>query len=126
MSTSVAIASASLAVSASNSRTIKEMECKNFISIFNNSSSTIADKQYYSECINLIYPQPMAEMQIFFLKLLFFLAIVGLVIGLYKAYKKYNNEWIDYIAYGFMGFMGLPLVATIVVSLGMGFVWLFK
>ena len=126
MSTSVAIASASLAVAASNSQSIKAMECKNFISIFNNSSSTISDKQYYSECINLIYPRSMDYMEIFFLKFLFVLAIVGLAIGLYKAYRERYSDSLDYIYYAVCGFLILPSIAVIIALLVNGFIWLFK
>lgn len=126
MSTSVAIASASMAIAASNSQAIKKMECKNFISTFNNSSSTIADKQYYSECINLIYPKSMETMEIYFLKFLFVLAIVGLVIGLYKAYKEAYSSSLEYIYYAFIGFLTLPSIVIIIALLINGFIWLFK
>ena len=120
-----AIASASLAITASNQARIKNQECQTLVNNFNNTKATTEQKQEYASCINTLYPK-YSDFDIMLFKLLFVIALIGLIIGLYKAYKKPLSDFIDYTLFGTIGFFGLPFLTICICGIGVGIYWLFN
>jgi hypothetical protein len=65
--------------------------------------------------------------ELFILKSLFVLAIIGAVIGIIKLYREdYSHDLLDYAVYSGAGFIFLPSLFVLAGGLVYGIIWLFS
>jgi hypothetical protein len=60
--------------------------CKLVIKNFDNSTANLTEMRDYSSCVSTVYPKPMTSNEENAAKVLFVVAIIGAIYGLYKAH----------------------------------------
>lgn len=88
MSASLAISSAALAQSSAANSRARIAECKAFMPTYDPTTASVADMQSYASCIERLYPTAMSSNEILLLKTAIVLALIGLVIGIYKGVSE--------------------------------------
>jgi hypothetical protein len=129
MSVSVAIASSAnttALIAAAQAREAKIIACKTNIDSFDSKTATMAQMKQYADCVDTVYPSDVSPSGVIAFKVIFVIAIIGMLVGFYKAHKSsYHNDFVDYAMFGFMGFIFLPVASLFVGGVGYGLFWLF-
>jgi len=106
------------------SQQLEKTRCEEVVQIFDSKNCTIGEALDYAHCINLVYPQPLADSMILVLKGAFVLALIGMVLGI--LYAKNEHEDIDgYFMLALFGFFVSPFAAAAIVGLIASIQWLF-
>lgn len=129
MSASLAISSAALAQSSAAMSRARAAECKAFMPSYDPATATHEVMRFYADCIDRLYPAAMQPSTVIFFKVMIVLSIIGLVVGLWKAYRdSYSLE--DMIlfgmAYGIGGAAAGPLLMGVIAMIGAGVMWVIS
>jgi hypothetical protein len=129
MSGAMAGVAASQAAAASAAAHRAEVSrCKAVIDGFDNTTANVVEMRDYASCVQTVYPKPMSGDEETAAKVLFVVAIIGAIYGLYKANKEtyWTNGVFDYFMYACLGFIAFPVVLAMGVGLVAGGLWLFS
>lgn len=96
-------------------------QCKATMPKFNASKATVAEMKEYSKCVNTLYPTEVSSETIIAFKVLFVIALVGMVIGVWKARR---DGVVDAALVGLLGFLVLPCAVAFAFGLLYGIYWL--
>lgn len=113
--TSIAIVAATSAShSSTESDEAKKISCKSYEQTFNSNTATVAQKQQYAECVELLYLSEYTINEILAIKGSILVFIVLWIVCVTKMRIDYN-DWEDSILFGLFYataiFLGLALVA---------------
>jgi len=125
--TGVAISAAAIAANAAHQA--KVSECKVVISNFNNhinNGVTVESMQQYAHCVNVVYPQPMCGGMVIIFKVVFIIALLGLIGGgLYEKFRGCYSDIFDCVMNAILWFFLLPCVIGFIGGVIYGVYWLF-
>ena len=123
-----AIAASQAAIAAQQAHEVEVSRCKIIIDNFDSKKATIGQAQDYAHCINVVYPQPAIGTEILAFKIIFGIALIGMIsnIIIQKIKNSYLCEsFMDYLMLGLLGFIGLPCIVGIIGGICYGIYWLF-
>ena len=122
-----AIAASNAAIAAQAAHEAEVAKCQIVIREFDSKNTTVGQAQEYSHCIDVVYPQPMSDSSVVALKVVFAIALIGMVAGvLYVRQTERWADWIEYVMAAFLGFFCLPVGIGVIVGIGFGIKWLFS
>ena len=120
----VAASQAAIASAAAHSAEVSR--CEIVVQHFDSQNTTVGQAQDYAGCINTLYPQPIGAGPEIFLKVLFSIAVLGLVGALTRAYRNRKlNDWDDWLIHSLVGFIAVPCIIGFVAGIAYGLYWLF-
>jgi hypothetical protein len=123
------IAASQAAAASAAAHRAEVSRCKLVVDNFDNNTANVTEMRDYASCVNTLYPEPMSSDMETAAKVLFVVAILGAIYGLYVAYKdgKYwNNTCGDYVLSAILWFFAFPLVLAMAGGFVCGVVWLFS
>lgn len=130
MSTSVAIASgaaASAAASAARARAEHREACRLMMPSYKEGpETTVEQRQAYSECVQLVYPQEISGGETMLIKILIASAFIGIACGIWYQKRDGYGGLSDYVMFGILGGITGPVLVGIVFALIAGGVFLFS
>lgn len=83
-----AISASSAATSSAAASRAKTEACKITTSQFDNLTATTQGKQAYADCIEHLFPSPMAASQVFAIKLCIVIVFAALLVGLFRGFRE--------------------------------------
>lgn len=118
------IAASQAAVAATEASRAHVERCKATMPNFDAKKASVSEMRDYSECVKTVYPAEMSGVDIMAAKVLFVIALVGMVVGVVRSKRDSWCGWVDHVMYGIIGFVFVPLVAVSVAGLLYGIYWL--
>jgi hypothetical protein len=114
-------ASTAIAISAQAAAHRAEVSaCQAVVSSFDSHGATVAESKQYAHCIDLLHPSEIGADGIIALKIVFVIAMVGLVYG-----AASERGLLDRFMMGMLCFFGLPIMLGCVGGILYGIYWLF-
>ena len=98
--------------------------CVVFESTFDAGKASVAEKQEYSSCVEVLYPQPVGESAVLLLKGSVLLVLLALVIGAVLGYRERDGLF-PIVANAFMGaaIVFFTLVVLFLIYCGIAFLF---
>lgn len=92
---------------------------------FQAQTATVQEMQAYSHCVDIVHPQPLGFSEIMALKVLFVIALIGMIAGFVFGAGYGRKDMFERIAMSFVGLIIAPCLAMIIAGVGYGIYWLF-
>lgn len=129
MTASLAISSAALAQSSAALSRAKAAECRAFMPTYDPATATPDVMRFYADCVERLYPAAMEPSTVLFFKVMIVVALIGLALGLWKAYRDAYG-WGDMLAlglgYGALGSAIGPAIMGAIALVGAGVMWVLS
>lgn len=121
-----AVSAANASIAAQAAHRAKVSECKVIEHEFDSKIATVAQKNEYADCINVLYPQAMSSDMTIFLKVLFVTFLLSAIFGF--IHEKNNNYggFLDCILSAVMWGIAVPFLIVCTLGILVGVYWLFN
>lgn len=100
-------------------------QCASYVQLFDSQKSSIAEKQQFANCIDLMYPS-INTTDIIIFKLMIIFAFIGIAIGIHHAIKDKTNFPLVYLFYPLFFGAVSSLIPAILHLLFLAVVFLFS
>ena len=123
-----AIATTQATIATAAAHNAQVAQCKTLLPIFNAQTATTQEIQEYDQCVHILYPKEFGADVIIALKLLFVVALLGMVFALWKTWCDDRHSAVidDYILMGIIGFFVTPFLVLLLALICYGIFWLFS
>lgn len=118
-----AIAASQAAIASQHAEEAKRERCATLVQGYSHDAATVEQMQSYAECVGTLYPDPLTQGEIYILKSVFVIALIGMLIGGIRAARQ-GEDLAGVVMFSIVGFVLGPLAVLCVVGLIGGVIWL--
>lgn len=119
------VASAQAAAASAAAHAARVAQCKTVLPNFNAQGATVSEMHEYADCVGTLYPIEMGADVTIALKVVFIIALSGLIGG--AAHSRFTSRWDGWGEHAMMGVMWFfmaPVAAGFVAGVLYGIRWL--
>lgn len=121
-----AIIAMNTAVAANAAHQARLSECRIKVDKYDPKTTTKEGMQEYASCVKTLYPEPIPDADMFGLKILFAICLVGFMFEYAQWFRRGDGPFESLVGgfFGFVGFGGVAIFGYLVFWLGIP--WLFS